>query len=70
MSKINSEKVITSDTRFRKFNFTLYERLDTFYSHVEKIFNTKTCPFKIFQFQFKPNHNTSEPRRYHAQSLC
>ncbi|CAG8591152.1 3225_t:CDS:2, partial [Scutellospora calospora] len=70
MSKTNSEKAITPDTRFRKFNFTLYERLETFHDHIEKIFNTKSCIFKILQFQFEPNHNSSEPGRYHAQGYA
>ncbi|CAG8603368.1 5400_t:CDS:2, partial [Scutellospora calospora] len=73
MSSINASKKsknpINPDTRFRKFNFTLYERLETFHDHVEKIFNTKNCPFKLLQFQFEPNKNASEPGRYHAQGF-
>ncbi|RIB08876.1 hypothetical protein C2G38_2269695 [Gigaspora rosea] len=50
---------ITSETRFKKFNFTLYERLETITQHISNIFNTKTCPFYKLQFQFEPNNNRS-----------
>jgi hypothetical protein len=61
---------ITSETRFRKFNFTLYERLDTIQKHIDKIFNTKSCPFQILQFQFETNQNSTESGRYHAQGFA
>ncbi|RIB06656.1 hypothetical protein C2G38_2216521 [Gigaspora rosea] len=61
---------ITSETRFRKFNFTLYERLETIMQHISNIFNTKTCPFYKLQFQFEPNNNSKEPGRYHAQGYA
>ncbi|RIB02270.1 hypothetical protein C2G38_2228273 [Gigaspora rosea] len=60
---------IDSNTRFRKFNFTLYEKLDTLKTHITKLFNTKTCPFSILKFQFETNHNFKEPNKYHAQGF-
>src|SRR5690242_15109599 len=64
MSKINS------NTRFHKFNITLYERLDIFYNHIDDLFNTKDCSFQILKFQFEVNYNPSEPGRYHAQGFA
>ena len=61
---------ITPDTRFRKSNFTLYERLDTFYEYINNLFNTNSCPFQILQFQFEKNHNSSESERQHAQRFA
>ena len=48
---------IDSNTQFRKFNFTLYKKLDTLKTHITKLFNTKTCSFSILKFQFETNHN-------------
>jgi hypothetical protein len=64
MSKINSQ------TQFRRFNFTLYEKLDIIHKHISDIFNEKTCPFKEFHFKFEPNNHTSQPGRYHAQGYA
>ncbi|RIB08923.1 hypothetical protein C2G38_2044753 [Gigaspora rosea] len=61
---------ITSETCFRKFNFTLYERLETIKQHISNIFNTKTFSFYKLQFQFEPNINSKEPGRYHAQGYA
>ncbi|KAF0515537.1 hypothetical protein F8M41_017304 [Gigaspora margarita] len=58
---------IITKTRFRSFNFTLYERLDTFYSQITQLFNKKSCSFALLNFQFEPNQRSEEPGRYHAQ---
>ena len=60
---------IDSNTRFRKFNFTLYERLDTLKNHITKLFNTELCPFSILKFQFESNHNSDEYGKYYAKDL-
>ncbi|RIB25192.1 hypothetical protein C2G38_2166536 [Gigaspora rosea] len=52
-----------------KFNFTLYEKLDTLKIHITNLFNTKTCLFSILKFQFETNHNSKEPNKYHAQGF-
>ncbi|RIB08703.1 hypothetical protein C2G38_2251860 [Gigaspora rosea] len=61
---------ITSETRFRKFNFTLYEKLDTIYSHITNLFNDKSCPFSILKFQFELNYNSKEPGKHHVQGFA
>jgi hypothetical protein len=62
-------KSINAGTKFRRFNFTLYERLETFHAHIENLFNSKDCPFQILQFQFEKNYNSSEDGKYHAQGF-
>src|SRR5690242_1944557 len=61
MSRINS------DTRFRKFNFVLYERLDTITDYLKNLFLKKTCKFKEIYFKFEPNNNSKDSNKYHAQ---
>jgi hypothetical protein len=61
---------INSDSRPTKFNFTLYERLDTIKQHIDNIFASKDCKFDKFQFQFEPNDSASKPGRYHAQGYA
>ncbi|RIB20474.1 hypothetical protein C2G38_2035209 [Gigaspora rosea] len=58
---------ITSKSRFRSFNFTLYERLDTFYSYIIQLFNKESCLFTLLKFQFELNRKSEEPNKYHAQ---
>jgi len=52
---------ITSRTRFRRFNFTLYENLDTFVCRVYKIFEQDNNPFKYLVFRVDANSNSSDP---------
>src|SRR5260364_70415 len=61
---------ITSETRFRKFNFTLYEKLDTIYSHITNLFNDKSCLSSILKFQFELNYNSKEPGKHHVQGFA
>src|SRR5271170_982185 len=65
-------EVITPQTRFRKFNFTLYEGLDTFVSRMKRLFKRKDNPFKYMIFQMEVNHNPSDPNRgrKHAQGYA
>ncbi|RIB10909.1 hypothetical protein C2G38_2204880 [Gigaspora rosea] len=58
---------IISKSRFRSFNFTLYERLDTFHSYIIQLFNKESCPFSLLKFQFELNRKSEEPGKYHAQ---
>jgi hypothetical protein len=67
---MSKKSAINSETRFRKFNFILYERLDTFNQHIKNLFETKECPFQLLKFQFEINHNSSESGRYHAQGFA
>ncbi|RIB07469.1 hypothetical protein C2G38_2045984 [Gigaspora rosea] len=60
---------ITSKSKFQKFNFTLYERLDTIREHIIQIFNTKSCPFLQLWFQFEANKKSLKPGKYHPQGL-
>src|SRR5260363_234704 len=61
---------ITSETRFRKFNFTLYKKLDAIYSYITNLFNNKSCPFSILKFQFELNYNSKEPGKHHIQGFA
>lgn len=46
---------ITPQTRFRRFNFTLYENLDTFTRCMDKLFKRDDNPFEYFIFWIGSN---------------
>ena len=47
---MSKKSAINSETRFRRFNFTLYERLDTFNQHIKNLFETNEYLFQLLKF--------------------
>ena len=60
---------INSNTRFRRFNFTLYENLDTLNDILTESFNKKDCLFRYVKFQFEKNYDGDKAGK-HAQGMA